>query len=432
MPAELNRPIATGDRLWTDAGARAELHLGSAAFRLAPQTNFTFVNLTDSLAQVQISSGTLDVRVRRLEDQESVEIDTPQSALTLLRPGEYRIDVTEQGDATIATVRGGDAEIAAAGQVFPVHARDQVRVMEENNQPVFDRRAAPVADAFDNWCSSRDRREDTSPSARYVSRETPGYADLDDHGVWTEEPDYGMVWAPRVEAGWAPYHYGHWAWIEPWGWTWVDDAPWGYAPFHYGRWAYSRSRWVWAPGPVVVGVRPVYAPALVGWVGGAGFGVSIGVGAGPAVGWFALGPREVWVPPYRYSPRYITQVNVTNTVIVDRTVITNVRVANVTYVNRGIPGGFTAVRQEEMVGGRPIAACCRRRFARDRRARSGRRVCRRRAAAGSSSRWTRTLELCASGRRCESHVRRTQPRLLPDPFHSTSVNPRCSRIRDGR
>jgi hypothetical protein len=320
------------------------------------RTNFTFVNLTDTLAQVQVSSGTLEVRVRRLAEQESVEIDTPQAAFTLLRPGDYRIDVTEQGDATVATVRGGDAEVAAGGQILPLHPRDQVRVMEENGQPVFDQRAAPVADVFDNWCADRDRREDRSPSARFVSRDMPGYADLDDHGVWSEEPNIGMVWAPQVPVGWAPYHDGHWAWIEPWGWTWVDDARWGYAPFHYGRWAFVGPRWVWVPGPVVVGVRPVYAPALVAWVGGGSFGVSIGIGAGPAVGWFPLGPREVWVPPYRYSPTYITQVNVTNTVIVNRTVINNVNITNVNYVNRGVPGAVTAVPQGAMVGGRPIAA----------------------------------------------------------------------------
>ena len=356
VPATLNRPITTGDRLWTDDGARAELNLGSAAFRLNGRTNFTFVNLTDNLAQVQVSSGTLDVRVRRLSDQESVEIDTPQAAFTLLRAGEYRVDVSEQGDSTIGTVRGGDAEVAAGGQVFPLHARDQVRVMEENGQPVFDKRPAPVGDPFDNWCEGRDRREDTSQSARYVPRDMPGYADLDGRGVWSEQPGYGMVWAPTVPPGWAPYHYGHWAWVEPWGWTWVDDAPWGYAPFHYGRWAFVAGAWVWVPGPVVVGVRPVYAPALVGWVGGAGFGVSIGIGVGPAVGWFALGPREVWVPPYRYSPAYITQVNVTNTVIVNRTMITNVNVTNVNYVNRGVPGAVVAVPQGAMVAGRPIGA----------------------------------------------------------------------------
>ena len=109
--------------------------------------------------------------------------------------------------------------------------RTQARIMVTGDAaPVIDTRDAPVADNFDNFCQERDRREDRSESAHYVSRDVPGYADLDDHGVWTENPQYGMVWAPRVDPGWAPYQTGHWAWISPWGWTWVDDEPWGYAP----------------------------------------------------------------------------------------------------------------------------------------------------------------------------------------------------------
>src|SRR5439155_1303456 len=81
----------------------------------------------------------------------------------------------------------------------------------------------------------RDRRWDDARSARYVSRDVIGYEDLDDNGDWRDTPEYGAVWVPRrVVAGWAPYRYGHWAWVEPWGWTWIDDAPWGFAPFHYG------------------------------------------------------------------------------------------------------------------------------------------------------------------------------------------------------
>jgi hypothetical protein len=354
-PARLNRPLTTGDRLWTEGGSRAELHIGSAAIRLNGRTNFQFVNLNDDITQIQISTGVASVRIRRLDERESFEIDTPQAAFSLLRPGEYRVDVDEQGAASIVTVRGGEGEVTANGQAFPVRAREQVRISgtEGSGQPVFDRRDAPVGDGFDNFCEDRDRREDRSESARHMSRDIPGYADLDANGGWRQEPDYGWVWAPRVAAGWAPYRYGHWAWIEPWGWTWVDDAPWGYAPFHYGRWAFAGAAWVWVPGPIAV--RPVYAPALVAWVGGANFGVGISIG-GPAVGWFPLGPREVFVPAYRSSPRYITQVNVTNTVIVNRTVINNVNVTNVNYVNRSVAGAVTAVPQGAMVAGRPVAA----------------------------------------------------------------------------
>ena len=146
-------------------------------------------------------------------------------------------------------------------------------------------------------------------------------------------PEYGAVWTPRVEAGWTPYHDGHWAWVEPWGWSWVDDEPWGFAPFHYGRWAYVNNRWGWCPGAVTA--RVYYAPALVAFVGGGGFsaGVAIGGGGGGLVGWFPLGPREVYYPSYHVSQDYIRQVNVTNTRITNINV-TNINVTNVNYVNR--------------------------------------------------------------------------------------------------
>jgi len=350
IPASLNRPLTTGDRLWTEAGARAEVHIGTAAFRLNGRTNFTFLNLSDGVAQVELSAGTLSVRVRNLASQENIEIDTPQAAFALLQPGDYRIEVNDQGDASIFTVRAGEAEALAGDQVFPMRARDQIVVTEDNRGPAFNRRTAPVADVFDNWCQQRDRREDMSVSARYVSRDIPGYADLDGQGDWSQDPQYSAVWMPRVAADWAPYRDGHWAWIEPWGWTWEDDAPWGYAPFHYGRWVSIRNRWGWVPGPVVA--RPVYAPALVAWVGGAGFSIGVSVG-GPPVGWFPLAPREVWVPPYRYSPRYIERVNVTNTVIVNRT-FNNINVSNVNYVNRNIAGAVTAVPRDVVISGREV------------------------------------------------------------------------------
>ena len=96
------------------------------------------------------------------------------------------------------------AEALAGDQVFPMRARDQVVVTDDNRGPAFNRRTAPVADVFDNWCQQRDRREDMATSGRYVSRDIPGYADLDGQGDWTQDPEYSAVWMPRVTADWAP------------------------------------------------------------------------------------------------------------------------------------------------------------------------------------------------------------------------------------
>ncbi len=351
-----NRPMTTGDRLWTDTGSRAELQLGFASLRLDGQTSFSFLNLDDRTVQIQLAQGSLNVRLRILDPNESFEVDTPNLALTLLRPGEYRIDADPSGSSTIVMVRGGDAEANGGGRGFAVHARQRAQ-FSGTDSLTYDISDAPAFDDFDDWCGSRDRREDRAASPRYVSRGVIGYEDLDEYGSWRPVPGYGTVWVPTtVVAGWAPYRYGHWAWVEPWGWTWVDDAPWGFAPFHYGRWIYTGGVWAWVPGPVVV--RPVYSPALVAFVGGSHFSLSVSFGGGGGgVAWFPLGPGEVYVPAYRASRTYITNVNTSNTVV-NSTYITNVynnrNNIHVKYVNQAAPGAVTAVPKNSFVNAQPV------------------------------------------------------------------------------
>ncbi|MEO7432502.1 MAG: DUF6600 domain-containing protein, partial [Dokdonella sp.] len=184
----------------------------------------------------------------------------------------------------------------------------------------------------------------------------------DDNGSWNDEPDYGHVWYPTtVAADWAPYRSGHWSWIDPWGWTWVDNASWGFAPFHYGRWAYVGNRWGWCPGERRWG--SVYAPALVGFAGGAGWGVGISVrGGGGPVGWFPLGPRDVYVPWYHASRGYFTNVNIRNSRSITNINITNVYnnyssgrpIGNVNYAYQRNERAITAVSRETFVGARPV------------------------------------------------------------------------------
>ena len=361
VPAAINRPLTVGDQIFADEGARAEIHIPGAAFRLGSRTSFEFMNLDDRTVQVRLSEGSLGVRVRRLEGNESVEVDTPNLAFTILRPGDYRIDTDADNYQTSVTVRSGDGEITSNSGAFAVHARQQA-VLSGQDQAQYGVYAAPDNDDFDNWVQSRDAREDRAQSARYVSPNVVGYEDLDDNGSWQSVPGYGEVWTPReVPAGWAPYHNGHWAWIDPWGWTWVDDARWGFAPFHYGRWAFLRERWCWVPGPVAV--TPVYAPALVAWFGFGDGGVRLSVGFGGAgVGWFPLGPRDVYLPSYRSSPAYVSRINTSNTTVINNFQITNVynnyvrtgSVPTANYANRTVRGAMVAVPRDSFAGARPV------------------------------------------------------------------------------
>ncbi|MFM0009207.1 DUF6600 domain-containing protein [Paraburkholderia sediminicola] len=364
--AQINRPLTTGDQLWNDQNARSELHIGSTAVRLGQSTSLDLLNLDDNSAQLKVAQGSLSARVRELAPGSSYEIDTPNLALGLNGPGDYRVDVAPDGTTTTVTVRSGSATVYGDSGQVPVAAGQQISFAGTNLQQVADN-GAPGLDGFDQWAASRDAAEDRSVSARYVSRDIPGYQDLDANGTWRSSPQYGEVWVPRATpAGWAPYHDGHWVWQAPWGWTWVDDAPWGFAPYHYGRWAQVDDDWAWVPGPVVVSEPPVYAPALVAFVGGGGggvdWGVSLAIGGAVAAGvaWFPLGPGEPWHPHWgdhdHWSPGYYNRVNNTTVVNNYNRNVTNVNVTNIhnTYVNYR-PGGVTAVPATAFVHGQSTA-----------------------------------------------------------------------------
>jgi hypothetical protein len=341
--AERNRPLTSGDRLWTDQQSVAELDLGDAALRLGGMTGFAFLNLDDRLAQIQLSAGILLVRVWDTANGETYEIDTPNLALQLQQPGMYRVEVDEPGNTTLVKVSEGQALALGSGESIPIDAQ-QVMVFTGSTTLSYSAATLGPPDDLDNWSATRDRQAQESPSRQYVADSTPGTYELDDNGRWQSTPEYGYLWTPAVVvAAWVPYRFGHWVWIAPWGWTWVDDAPWGYATFHYGRWVYWRGAWGWAPGPR--SLRSVYAPALVAWSRGPGFA---GPGApGANVGWFPLGPHEVYAPAYRVSDAYLRNVNITNTTVVSNTYITDVyqnRVTNIRYVN-STAAAVTAVPQ---------------------------------------------------------------------------------------
>jgi hypothetical protein len=366
IEADINRPLTTGDNVWADKDSRGEIHVGATSIRLSSETGISFLNLDDRTVQLQLAQGTIEVHVRRLEPGNAFEIDTPNLAFTLAASGEYRIQTDPDGNSTAITVREGAGQVTGAGESYDLAAGQQY-IFNGTDQLSFNAQAAPEFDDFEDWCQAQDQHENGSASARYVSRDVDGYYDLDDNGQWQTDADYGAIWVPSgVAVDWAPYRYGHWVWIGPWGWTWVENEPWGFAPFHYGRWAYvSGGYWGWVPGPMVV--RPVYAPALVGFVGGrGGLGVGVGFGSGFAgVAWFPLGPRDVYIPGYRASPRYVQNINVTNTRVVNATQVTtmynnyvanrNVGVNRVDYTYANNAVAVTAVSRETFVGAKPVA-----------------------------------------------------------------------------
>jgi hypothetical protein len=300
--AYVNTPVTSENSVWTDRGARAEMRVGGTAIRLDGETQLDVSRLDEDVLDATVQRGTVNVRVRYKERNDHVTFATPHALFNIETDGRYRIDVDEDRDESRLTVFGGYGYLEGSSGRVPVEPGRTV-IVSGAGQYDFVR---ATETSFDGWAATRDQQWQDSNSRRYVSNDMTGYEELDRYGTWAQDADYGAVWYPtRVAAGWAPYRDGHWTYVRPWGYTWVDDAPWGYAPSHYGRWVQVRDRWGWMPGSVRE--RPVWAPALVGFIGGSGF--SVGISSGSPVGWYPLAPWERYDPWYRASPAYVTSVN---------------------------------------------------------------------------------------------------------------------------
>src|SRR5580692_11911770 len=195
VPADMNRPLTTGDKLWVEQGGRTEIQTVNSVVRLNGHTNFSFLGVEGDTTQIQLSLGVITVNLTSLADNETYEIDTPQVAFTLLRPGLYRVEVNEAGDTTVVRVRAGGGETTADGKAAPLNNNEEVVI--KGNPASYDKHGVPNPDEFDSWSGERDARAENSVSVRAVAPGVVGASDLDIAGAWRPAPIYGNVWFPN-------------------------------------------------------------------------------------------------------------------------------------------------------------------------------------------------------------------------------------------
>ena len=327
--AVANFPVTWGEAFWTGDDGRVELQVGSIAASLDNETQVDIAALRYGEMRLALSQGSVSLRIRGAPVG-GVTVSTPAGDIRLPRRGFYRIDVgapQEDGGypTTEVTVFQGEADAPGPDGYAPVIA-GRAAVLYAGYDPQLQ---GAEDTAIDDWARHR-LREDSGDANNPEFEGMSGAANLGRYGDFILTPEYGQVWFPRdVSPDWAPYREGRWAYVAPWGYTWIDDEPWGFAPFHYGRWALLGSRWGWVPGRV--NAEPTYAPALVAFVGGQGWGLDVRLGGGPGgvLGWIPLAPDEVFRPPYQVSDDYFRRANVAdvsvttyNTVVINRTVNT--------------------------------------------------------------------------------------------------------------
>jgi hypothetical protein len=314
--AGVNEPISIGDALYTQDGAGAKLEVGATDLRLQADTEVEVATLDDQTGQLSLDTGVVDLRVAALPTADGISISTPRGTVQLTQPGIYRIDAGTQDQPTVVTAWNGAAQLGATGAAITVQPNQTVLISGTADAPQYAYQPA----SGDIPPEFRAPPRVVAAQQHYVPPDMTGAEDLYQYGSFQTAPQYGAVWYPtNVPADWQPYRYGHWEYVAPWGQTWIDDQPWGFAPFHYGRWAFIGNRWGWVPGQYTP--HPVYAPALVAFVGGGGFSASISFGGGAAIGWVPLGPGEAYRPPYHVNNTYIENIN--KTVVVNNTTIVN-------------------------------------------------------------------------------------------------------------
>ena len=356
-PATVNGPIISGDALWTEPGARADVQLSTNRMAMAPSTELDVTVLDDQSLATSEPQGETYLNLRQVPQGNHYTVQTPRGAVEMAVAGRYGVIAGDADHPTVVTVIDGAAVITGPNLSLQLGPRQTATLTGAN--PVQGSVGPMAQDAFLTTVLAEEK---PAPRSRVaippVVQQMTGAEDLDEQGQWQDTPQYGTVWYPPVDAGWIPYRQGHWSYIAPWGWTWVDDAAWGFAPFHYGRWAQVDHRWGWIPvTPGAEATAPVYAPALVSFLA---VGAVAGALAGRSVGWVPLGPREPYYPPYRADLGYVRSINASSIQNVNQT-ITTANVVNRTtvmnnFVNRG---AATLVPATAMIGSSPIAAAAR-------------------------------------------------------------------------
>ncbi len=385
VTATQNYPVASGDAVWTQPQAAASVMVDSTRIALSGGTELTTQAIDQSTITAVLSQGETFLDIAALQQGQSVVITTPRGTAQITSNGAYEIYAGDSNTPTYVTTVTGSLQFTGLGQNSPQSVGAQQTLVVQGTNPVQAKLGAMQQDQF----LTSMLQQTTPPPPPSVAQAPPasaqmtGAAVLTNYGTWQSQPSVGTVWFPQVAPSWVPYRDGRWAYVQPWGWTWVDNAPWGFAPFHYGRWGQFGGRWGWVPQPVAEpgygyggSYEPVYAPALVTFLGAAAGAFTAAAFASGTIGWAPLGIHEPYYPPYQVSPRYFGAYNRAyvpnyNTFYRNNVTIVNNRISyrNVTINNYGSGGrpdeqgfnreGATFVPRDAMLGSRPIAGVAR-------------------------------------------------------------------------
>ncbi len=279
--ATRNMPLRDGAQIWTSDSSRAEIQFDDGArLRLDSNSLITLQTLFSDdkgeFTELTLNNGSAHMH---LKTRYSIyQINTPYASLKAAGPSRFSASV---GAACEFKQFYGSSTIEGNGGSVTLQQGLDLRLSDANAP--YQVAPLPGDDEWDTWNASRDERIDNPDRNQYIPSDIALECDdLNKHGSWHRDRQYGWVWAPTVSGpNWRPYGAGSWTWVHPFGWTWVSSDTWGWAPYHYGTWVHAEYGWAWVPGPA----NQYWSPGVVSFhqVNG-------------GIAWVPLAPNEVQYP----------------------------------------------------------------------------------------------------------------------------------------
>ncbi len=283
--ASLNLPLTEATRIRTGAGATLEIELDdTSVFRmvgesLAELSDYARLSGGQRITVISLDHG-LAYFTGEANPGNSIHLLVPGAQATLRQGSRLRLQAMPNWSEFAIIEGAAQFTIPSAEMELRQGQSARVTVPESTHFSLF-REISPVES--DSWSESLDKVEADAPASRL---------DLDRAGKWIKAGDFGTVWQPATQAGWAPFRDGRWLWYQSIGYTWVGAEPWGWTPYHTGRWLqHSDLGWVWVPPPD--DAEEHFLPGEVYWAR-----------ATNLAAWGPLAPAEQWpetAPPHQFA-----------------------------------------------------------------------------------------------------------------------------------
>ncbi len=148
--------------------------------------------LTDTLAQFGLAQGSVHLRTFGIDPNTTTELDTPNASVTVLAPGDVRVDVMPGSNMTVVTLISGAAQVDGPGgfsqQLRPGESLQLTGTEQQVNARDVRR---PRQDGLDGFSYGQDNAYQSALAAEnsYVSSDTIGAADLNNAGVVYQDVD---------------------------------------------------------------------------------------------------------------------------------------------------------------------------------------------------------------------------------------------------